>query len=120
MKKEEMKVKMKEFAQKHEKGLKIAGGAGLVILGGVIGWKACRGFYELNPDNIILKDKDLIGLLESVKGTYKDTANMVIGSVKEPLKMADLGALGEQMMEANCVDGHGFTHFALFGKGLDK
>ena len=120
MKKEEMKTKAKEFAQKHEKGLKVAGCAGLVILGSAIGWKACKGFYELYPGNIIIKDKDLVALLESARGTYKDTTNMVVGNLKEPVKMADLGALGEQMMEANCVDGHGFTHFLLLGKGLDK
>ena len=40
MKKEEMKMKVKNFAEEHKKGLKFAAGTGLVIAGVCIGWKS--------------------------------------------------------------------------------
>lgn len=120
MKKEEMKVKVKEFAQKYEKGLKIAGGAGLVILGSVVGWKACMSASGLKYGDAIIHNKDIVGLLADARGKYPHNTNVVLANLEEPLKMADLGSLGKQMMEEGCVDANGLTHFIMFGKGLDK
>lgn len=120
MKKEEMKVKVKEFTQKYEKELKFAGGTGLVILGSLVGWKACKGHYGLSNAYGIVKHEGLAEALNSVITTYPNGGNMILSDFDVPLKISDLGALGKEIMDSGISGESGFTHFMMFGERIAK
>lgn len=119
MKKEEMKEKVMKFKEEHKKGLKVAAVTGLVILGGVAGWKGCAKYNGLKKGSLIVYDKDIIGVFKGVKADYGHKANLICGSVEEGLKMADMGVLGEKMAEAGVLEKNGLTHFIMFGEGFE-
>ena len=122
MKKEEMKMKVKKFAEEHKKGLTFVVGTGLVITGACVGWNTCLKSNGLNKYSMVVMDKDIIRTFMSAKDSYPGGVNLVTGKVDAPLMMSDLGALGEEMMKRGCVDASGLTHFVMFGdiKGLTK
>ena len=58
MKKEEIKGKVKEFTQKHKKGLHTVGIAGLAVSGVYFGWKLCDVIKI--GDNVMLKSSSSV------------------------------------------------------------
>ena len=120
MKKEEMKGKVKEFTQKHKKGLQTVAITGLAVSGVYFGWKLCDVIKI--GDGIILKsDSPVKYVLEDVKKTYK-TVTWAFGGINDNgLKPEQLGELGEAMINgANFVNGETFTHFIAIGPDPTK
>lgn len=116
-----MKAKAKEFAQKHEKGLKTVAITGLALSGVYFGWKLCDVMKY--GDCVILRhDSPVKHVLEDVKKTYPSTRCWSFGGINDTgLKPEQLGELGEAMKNgANFVDGEIFTHFIAIGPDVVK
>lgn len=107
--------KVKAFIKEHKTGLTIAGGVCLGALGGIVGYKTCYG--RLSGKYVFLDGDSNIGkVIAQMKADFPDKhARFIRANLEEGFKVAELGKLGENMVEAGAPVDAVLTHFICVG-----
>lgn len=107
---------------KNEK-LKVAGGltvigAGLVVVGGCIGYSICHKHYGLKRiDKGISKfNKELGSVLVDLREKFVNADDVYIDITTTPIAACDLGELGKRMVKTpDYNENVKYTHFIVMG-----
>lgn len=114
-----MKEKMKKFWEEHKKEVIVgAVGAGVLVLGGVIGYE--KGFKKgiLYTAECLENSGGIWTVLRDIpNGTNVD---IFTGISDTPFTAEELGKLGERMIEEGATAQHVFTHFIALGEHVEQ
>lgn len=109
-----MKGTVKTFIEEHKTGLVIAGGVGLTVLGGVLGWKMCnkaiKGKYML-----LTLDHPVTKVIKDAKTEHYPKFSSFSGWNLDGIKSENLGELHEIMTKFDVPEDAVFTHFICIG-----
>lgn len=109
-----VKEKIKGFAEKHEKAIKVVTGVGLLAAGCVVGWKVCDK-VKFRVSNAIGEDSILCKFILDVVETYPKSYTAFKVNHEPGATPAILGELGEVMLDNGVPEDYGFTHFLAIG-----
>lgn len=116
-----VKEKVKKFYEEHKTGCIVAGATGLVIVGEIIGWKCCCKTNCLKPGRVVITNDHINDTLKKAFDTYKDTGfSGFISHYDTPIRLDELGKLGELAKADGCIMEQELTHFIAIGKPLTK
>lgn len=105
--------KIKNYLKEHKTEILIGVGVTVVAIGGAaLGFYAGRNYF--GKDEFRVNNKVITKVFRSIpNGTMVNTFG---GIAADPLKIGDLGALGEFMAKIGVPEEDAFTHFIAIGK----
>ena len=113
------KEKMLSFIKQHKKPIVIAGTAVAGVLGGLVGWKLCSE-VKLGSSSVIAENEHIVGVIVDAIKTHGPNTAVFTGDDTGPIKVSDLGKLGEAIVSCGGVDDDTFTHFIAIGKPIER
>lgn len=116
-----VKERVKDFYEEHKVACKVAGAAGLIAVGSVIGWKCCCKVYKHDIiAGLVLSNKGK-AVLNDAFNTYngKTISGLEIWN-PEPMKLEDMGILADIAREGNCNMTQKLTHIVAIGLPLEE
>lgn len=113
-----LKEKVKGFYEEHKVACNVAGAAGLVVIGSVIGWKCCckAKMPDMITKVVISDDGRLKPVIVDAFETYRGKPVSCLGLYGYgPIKLEDTGKIAEIAKEAGLNMSQELTHIIGFG-----
>lgn len=107
---------VKRFLGEHKVEIAVIAGVGLVAIGGVAGWKAKKLKFDI-PRSPMTDE-----FLRTTADIYRDTFGCVVikRPIEDPITYADLGAVGERLIEEGFRKDRKITHILMIGPDMKK